>query len=110
MTCCFKRGKRKLKKYSKNTILPYDPKTPLQDYRDKLNKEIIYCFHCKERFHLQDNQIKIHCNGCSQFFHCHIAGKCVCDECQGQLSYCKDCISYQSNDTQCLCKLTYRSS
>ena len=90
MTCCLKRGKRKLKKYYKNTIIPYDPKVPLRDYCDKLDTEIISCFHCKDKFNLQD--IKINCNGCLQLFHCHIAGKCVCDECQGQFSYCKDCI------------------
>ena len=101
MKCCFRRSRRILKKYPKNKVLPFDPQVPLRDYRDKLDKEIITCFHCKDKFHLHD--LQIHCNGCLQFFHCHIAGRCIGNECKGTLKYCKDCISQQFTKTQCLC-------
>ena len=63
-------------------------------------KECISCYHCKKIFNLESNEIKIHCAGCNQFFHCGIAGKCIGPNCNmdtllgtnHKLSWCIHCV------------------
>jgi len=98
-------------------------KTPQKKYQKKTKKihpqpiltftveEEIQCFFCKCSFSLESNQIKIHCQGCNQFFHCNIAGKCIGKHCkmtQGhQLSWCKSCVPdtlfNKKNNGLCIC-------
>jgi len=71
--------------------------------------EIIECYFCKYDYNL--SQIKIHCAGCDQFFHCNIAGKCIGNLCKNgnghQLSWCKSCVPKTefnlSNNNKCIC-------
>ena len=113
MTCCMRRAKKVEKRYRRNAIHPLD--IPIRDYVEKINKECIVCYHCKEMFNLRSNEIKINCAGCDKFFHCHIAGKCRGNNCTeifhnstGEtthtLSYCLNCVNPMTvkKDT-CLC-------
>ena len=112
MTCCMRRAKKVEKRYRRNAIHPLD--IPIRDYVEKINKECIVCYHCKEMFNLRSNEIKINCAGCDKFFHCHIAGKCrgncteifhnSTGETTHTLSYCLNCVNPMTvkKDT-CLC-------
>ena len=110
--CCFqkikpdkiKTAKTKSQKKYQTKIYPIPAPTFTID-------ETIQCFYCKDSFSLESNQIKIHCQGCNQFFHCNISGKCIGKNCkmtQGhQLSWCKSCVPDTSfnrkNDGLCIC-------
>ena len=111
MGCFSKRTKRNITKYSKNIVVPYDDSVPVIAYHREIKNEVITCFHCKERFSLSQNKIDVHCSGCLQFFHCHIAGECLgkhCPQIDGlRFRYCKDCCGKQLNKHQCLCKTCY---
>jgi hypothetical protein len=113
MTCCMRRAKKVEKRYRRNAIHPLED-IPIRDYVEKINKECIVCYHCKEMFNLRSNEIKINCAGCDKFFHCHIAGKCrgncteifhnSIGETTHTLSYCLNCVNPMTvkKDT-CLC-------
>ena len=86
-----------VKKYE---IQPYNDDVSIKKYVEEINKEIIQCYYCKEKYSLKLNEIKIHCGECLNFFHCHIAGKCECCT----LHYCLDCVNpYYINDDACKC-------
>ena len=117
MTCCSKRTKKKIKKYSKKIIIPYDPTVPISVYREKINNEIIQCFACKDKFALRENKLSIHCSGCYNFFHCGIAGQCIGKNCTHIIntitkyeSYCNECASIIINDTTCICNTCSKKS
>ena len=95
MTCCMRRAKKVEKRYRRNAIHPLD--IPIRDYVEKINKECMVCYHCKEMFNLRGNEIKINCAGCDKFFHCNIAGKCKC-----YLSWCNNCVLSNINN-ECRC-------
>jgi len=113
MTCCMRRAKKVEKRYRRNAIHPLD--IPIRDYVEKINKECIVCYHCKEMFNLRSNEIKINCAGCDKFFHCHIAGKCRGKNCTEifhnstsetthTLSYCLNCVNPMTvKEDTCLC-------
>ena len=116
---CFKRIKYKEKQkkiIKKKKIYPinYNNITTTE-----FIKESIQCYHCKNSFDLGSNEIKIHCAGCDNFFHCGIAGKCIGKKCNNetligqnhQLSWCINCVPHTSFNKQkingvgfCLCK------
>ena len=62
--------------------------------------------------------MKLYCNGCERFYHCHIAGRCIGDNCvfklyNGQdhrMGYCLNCvdlnlkINQDLKSNECLCK------
>jgi len=99
---CFTRKKRKVNKFlKKNKVAPYILHEDInQITTEEFLKETITCKNCKQRFDLRSNEIKIHCTGCDQFFHCGIAGKCNCSECKTvmrdnqihNLSWCVHCV------------------
>ncbi len=83
-----KQKKRKQKKIKKNKIQPYIHHKDSQSITtEEFLKECIACHNCKQIFNLGSNELKIHCAGCDNFFHCNIAGKCKC-----QLSWCNNCV------------------
>lgn len=100
---CFKRyrPKQKMTKIKKNKIKPY---VYIEDVSkittEQFLKEKIICKNCKQMFDLGSNEIKIHCAGCNEFFHCGIAGKCNCSDCKTimidnqihNLSWCINCV------------------
>ena len=102
--CCMR--KKTQEKYKKTPKKIYPLPTPTFTIEEK-----IQCFFCKYSFSLESNQIKIHCQGCNQFFHCNISGKCIGKNCkmtQGhQLSWCKSCVPDTSfnrkNNGLCIC-------
>ena len=81
MSCCKKRGQQKIKRYSQNRIIPYADSVTIREYTEKINNEIIKCHYCQRKYKLSENKISIHCSGCDQFFHCHIAGECLGEDC-----------------------------
>ena len=119
MPFCMKRGKKKAKRYKKNKIvpknleykseLPPSKDIPLEEYVEKISKECMTCYHCKEIFNARD--MKISCGKCNQFFHCHIAGKCRGKNCSElvngkihTLSYCLSCVNPMTcRGNTCLC-------
>lgn len=116
---CFKRNKQIIKK--KNRIKPYIHHQNIKEITtEEFLKETITCNQCKKRFNLESNEIKIHCAGCNQFYHCGIAGKCNCNECKTilrdnkvhNLSWCVNCapkieINKEKKDGigYCVCKI-----
>ena len=117
MSCCKKRGQKKIKRYSQNRIIPYGDSITIREYTEKINNEIIKCHYCQRKYKLIENKISIHCSSCDQLFHCHIAGECLGDDCTHIIQgikrhemYCKDCCGNQLNETQCLCKSCYKKS
>ena len=107
---CFTKRKKKLKKnkiYPKNSYSgnnPYSGFKSLREIKPVTNEEFlsecIECYHCKKIFDLGSSEIKIHCAGCNQFFHCGIAGKCRGSLCNQKtmigdnhrLSWCINCV------------------
>ena len=106
---CFTRRKSKAKKAKKEKKekkykRKIYPERTLEEVNkittEEFSRECITCFQCKEIFNLESNEIKIHCMGCNQFFHCGIAGKCSGKNCcsitmRGQyhrLSWCVNCV------------------
>ena len=82
----------------KNKIKPYIYSENIQSITtEQFLRECIACYHCKEIFNLESNELKINCAGCDNFFHCNIAGKCKC-----QLSWCNNCVLIKLND-KCRC-------
>ena len=89
------RQKKRAKKYSVHPIIQTENLST-----NKFLKECITCYNCKKHFNLSSNQIKIHCAGCNQFFHCGIAGKCSGKNCSSvtmrgkyhRLSWCVNCV------------------
>ena len=110
MFCCMKRGKKKARRYKKNSVHPEEgdsePNKKIPKLRERrmdmsveelnrFNREVIYCGGCNNPFNLGANALKIHCNRCNRFFHCKIAGKCVGKDCTYNghtASYCYNCI------------------
>ena len=95
---CFRRIRPKKNKIKKKKIYPqvnYQNVTT-----EEFIKECISCHHCKQIFNLESNEIKIHCAGCNQFYHCGIAGKCNGNNCNmdtllgtnHKLSWCIHCV------------------
>ena len=116
MKCCQRQAERKVKKYKKKDNIVY-PET-IKPEKNLINEtlefnadEKIKCGGCNDLFSLSSNDLKIHCNLCSQFFHCKIAGKCDGEACNVTLrngekhraSYCYDCTGLIS-DNKILCK------
>ena len=122
---CFTKRKKKLKK--KNKIYPQN--NPYSRYKypieiksittEEFLSECISCYHCKKIFNLGSSEIKIHCAGCNQFFHCGIAGKCRGSLCNQKtmigdnhrLSWCINCVpKIEGNEEKangigtCICK------
>ena len=87
-----------------------------KEFTEKFCAEIIKCEGCQEHFNLGQNEIKINCASCNNFFHCHIAGACVGPDCsvildgnKESLKYCMGCVNPYlkiniMNNGQCLCK------
>lgn len=96
---------RKIKRQKKNKIYPYvSNRTPAEiknTTHEEFLSECISCYHCKKIFNIGSSEIKIHCAGCDQFFHCGIAGKCRGKGCNlptmigknHRLSWCINCVS-----------------
>ena len=122
MTCCMKRSKKVEKRFRRNAIHPINNPIniknidiPVKDYVEKINDECIVCHHCKQKYKLSSNEIKINCAECNKFFHCHIAGKCRGSDCmhilecestykEHRLSYCLDCVNpITVKNYTCLC-------
>lgn len=117
MSCCFvrsnKRAEKNIRRYRKNSIHPTKmDKNTIQKNIERLNRECIVCYHCKKMCKLRDNEIKIMCSSCDNFFHCHIAGKCRGKDCthvtsnsSHTLSYCLNCVDPMTikKDNTCLC-------
>ena len=100
---CFTKHKHK----KKNRIRKIYSKPPPPKFT---TDEVIQCYFCKYDFSLESNQIKIHCAGCNQFFHCNIAGKCIgkgCETDDHKLSWCKSCVPKNyfnmSGSKNCIC-------
>jgi len=95
---------RRKKRQRKNKIYPYISNKTSKEIKNTTHeeflREFIECHHCKKFFNVGSNQIKIHCAGCDQFFHCGIAGKCRGDDCNlptmigknHRLSWCINCV------------------
>jgi hypothetical protein len=93
-----KKNKKKMTRKKKNKIQPYIYSENIQSITtEQFLRECIACYHCKEIFNLESNELKINCAGCDNFFHCNIAGKCKC-----QLSWCNNCVLIKLND-KCRC-------
>ena len=92
------------------------------EFTEKFCSEIIKCEGCQEHFNLGQNELKINCASCNNFFHCHIAGACVGNNCSvvlddkvESLKYCMGCVNPYlkiniMNNGQCLCKSCEQSS
>ncbi len=108
------RQKKRAKKYSVHPIIQTENLST-----DKFLKECITCYNCKKHFNLSSNQIKIHCAGCNQFFHCGIAGVCRGESCNGttidgqkhSLSWCVSCVpaikgneEKKNGEGDCICR------
>ena len=93
-----------------------------KEFTEKFCAEIIKCEGCQEHFNLGQNEIKINCASCNNFFHCHIAGACIGPDCsvildgnKESLKYCMGCVNPYlkiniMNNGQCLCKSCEQSS
>tara|TARA_Y100000590_G_C15504426_1_gene932952 strand:+ start:498 stop:869 length:372 start_codon:yes stop_codon:yes gene_type:complete len=118
---CFTQRKREKKK--KRAIYPYFIGRSQQEIEnvttDEFLRECIACYHCKRIFNIGSSELKIHCAGCNQFFHCGIAGKCRGKNCasittrgkQHELSWCINCVpKIEGNEEKingegtCICK------
>ena len=74
----------------------------------------ILCNKCKKTF--PSDEMKIHCNGCHNFYHCGVAGRCIGTKCtigigeySHSLGYCLTCVDLKlsintDNNNKCLCK------
>lgn len=126
MSCCFvrtsKRAEKNIYRYRKNSIHPIkndkntkksikNDKNKIKENIQSIKNECIYCNYCKKLCKLCDDEIKILCSGCNNFYHCHIAGKCRGTKCNHiinnnihRFSYCLNCVDPMTivNDT-CLC-------
>jgi hypothetical protein len=102
---CFTRKKhRQKRKVNKKKIYPYVVERTPDDIKNTTQEEFlsecISCHNCKKIFNIGSEEIKIHCAGCNQFFHCGIAGKCRGSQCNLQtmigknhrLSWCVNCV------------------
>ena len=99
-----KRERKKSEKYRKNRVVPVRDFTP---------DEHLLCHGCRKCFRLED--MKIHCAGCNNFFHCCIAGKCIGKNCNDitmdgekhTLSWCIYCVpglpQNKVNGQFCIC-------
>ena len=118
---CFTRRKREKKR--KRAIYPYVVERSQQEIENVTTEEFlsecISCYHCKKIFNIGSSELKIHCAGCNQFFHCGIAGKCRGKNCnlqtmigqQHRLSWCINCVpKIEGNEEEingegtCICK------
>lgn len=125
---CFTRRKNKIRKnkiYALN-VNPYKDYKSINEIKP-INKEFIKefinenikCYHCKKEFNLGSEEIKIHCAGCDQFFHCGVAGKCRGSQCNlptmlgnnHRLSWCVNCVPKVDGNEEkpggignCICK------
>ena len=113
-----KRIKRKsiYPKKQENCLLIEERTRKRQEFTEKFCAEIIKCGGCQEHFNLGQNEIKINCASCNNFFHCHIAGACVGSDCsvmvdgnKESLKYCMSCVNPYlriniMDNGQCLCK------
>lgn len=120
-----KRGTKRARRYKKNLIYPvenYDEDVRqtrkrrmniTQEEQENFSSEVIKCGGCSENFRLGSNELKIHCNGCSQFFHCKIAGECIGKNCllsddfgnlKHRARYCNSCVALIYNKETCMCK------
>lgn len=110
---CFTRYKSREKRVRKNINKVY----PMKKYTPEFTMdEIIECAGCSNKYELE--QIKIHCAGCNQFFHCKIAGTCYGKNCTHtinrnihRLSYCINCVpnlpinkEKKNRKEKCICK------
>lgn len=78
--------------------------------------ERLKCGGCQETFSLGEHAIQTNCASCNQFFHCHIAGACIGQNCsvivdgkKESLKYCLSCVNPYlriniEDNGQCLCK------
>uniref|UniRef100_A0A6C0CXG5 PHD-type domain-containing protein n=1 Tax=viral metagenome TaxID=1070528 RepID=A0A6C0CXG5_9ZZZZ len=103
------RNKKKYKK--KKKIYP----EPIPDYSNICN-EIYICGYCNNYYNSDD--IKIYCDGCEKFFHCHVAGSCIGEKCTHTLAsgmshssrYCLNCVNLNNpinkkmDGKNCICK------
>ena len=117
---CFTRRKKRQKK---NKIYPYIINRSQKEIQnvtmEEFLSECIACHHCKKIFNIGSSELKIHCAGCNQFFHCGIAGKCRGEGCnlptmlgkKHRLSWCINCVpKIEGNEEKingkgtCICK------
>jgi len=106
---CFTRKVRNKYNTKKNKVYPKPP-IPY------IGIETYECDFCKGVF--DGDNIKIFCDGCEKFFHCHIAGRCIGENCTVILHngnkhssrYCLNCVNLNNklnNDLKsdiCICK------
>jgi len=88
---------------------------PIPDFSN-ISTEVYKCGHCNQYY--GSNKIKIYCDGCEQFFHCHIAGSCIGLNCTQTLHngkthssrYCLNCVNTDNQlnsdlkSNICICK------
>ena len=118
-SCAGKRGKRRIKKYRRNSIVPNEQKTTKvkchevnAEFMNNFVKEAMVCGQCNETFNIDSGELKVHCNICNKFFHCGIAGECLGSECAvtdnygniHRARYCVGCVSKIYSNQTCLCK------
>jgi len=124
--CCLKKSPKKVRR-RRNNIYPkpnsinnftYTFKDQ-ENFVKNLDYETLECNHCKNKFPLNSNEIKINCAECDKFFHCNIAGYCVGPNCiiknnntTSHSHYCLDCVNSNlkiniENNKKCLCNECY---
>ena len=76
------------------------------------NRQTLECNECKKCFQLHQNEIKLNCSLCNNFFHCNIAGECIGKNClhiidgtKHKERYCNNCVIQDLNllDNECIC-------
>lgn len=101
---CLTRKIKRVKKYKKKVY----PLPSIPDYKN-IGNEIYECGFCK--ISCSSDDIKIFCDGCEKFYHCHIAGSCVGENCTYTLAsglthssrYCLNCVNLNNPiNTKCM--------
>ena len=107
--------RREMIKDNKNKLIEKNKQQ--EEFRKHFVSEIIQCGACFDKFTLKQNAIKINCNSCNKFYHCHIAGACVGPNCsvildgkKESLKYCMQCVNQNlkinyMNNGKSLCRL-----
>ncbi len=121
---CTQRLYKKRRRKRPVRVSPEYPSAPTPEFT---TEETIECQGCHESFPLLSDEgtpgIKIHCAGCDQFFHCHIAGTCYGSHCAHKtsigmthrLSWCIHCVptysmncEKQNREDKCICHTCIR--
>lgn len=116
---CMKRGEKKVKKYRRNSVHPYQISEKIitqkvdRNFMENFLREKMHCGNCRQIFDLSSDELKIHCNICNEFYHCGIAGECIGKDCmikdenagyKHRARYCNNCVKTIYNNGTCLCK------